>query len=427
MPSALPADIGPSSNRIILSLLRLKGLILGLSLGSVCVALLALLSDRSDTPALEEWRMVSLALLGVILFLSVGLFLVRRVPWMLALLLGKLMLVILVAIPFGDSLLLKLALWISLFLDAGGYMDLPVSAIAQTVSLAIIMFLQRPYRAWGQDVVGLGAVPLIASGACLAGLALLLVLLRSSSSTIKAKIDQLERLDDAVRQMTVTNLSFQKIASTAQERSAEDERKRITRDIHDAIGYALTNLIMVMEAALRLVPENGEKLQELLGRAREEAQVGLNETRKALHMLRSVPQERVKGLTAIHRLVTIFTKATGVTVNAAYCNADQSFGDEKDMIIYRMVQEGMTNSFRHGHATRISLKFWQDESGITVTIGDNGVGSGDVKEGIGLQGMRERVEQIGGSFRADRVMDGFELAAWLPLGTGSSSRTESGA
>ena len=67
----------------------------------------------------------------------------------------------------------------------------------------------------------------------------------------------MERLDEAVGRLTSANLTFQDLASTAQERSAEDERKRITREIHDAIGYALTNLIMTMEACMRLALQGG--------------------------------------------------------------------------------------------------------------------------------------------------------------------------
>jgi signal transduction histidine kinase len=175
-----------------------------------------------------------------------------------------------------------------------------------------------------------------------------------------------------------------------------------------------------MEACLRLVSKDEEKLRVLLARAREEAQLGLNETRKVLRVLREEVPARARGLSAIHRLVTLFSNATGVTVKTEYCNASLSFGEEMDLAIFRMIQEGLTNAFRHGHANEIKVKFWQERDGITITFWDNGVGGDIIKEGIGLQGMRERVEQIGGTVQAYRTADGFELRTWLPLDGGAA-------
>ena len=79
-----------------------------------------------------------------------------------------------------------------------------------------------------------------------------------------------------------------------------------------------------------------------------------------------------------------------------------------------MVQEGLTNSLKHGKATHVRLHFWQEEHGVWVHINDNGLGSRKMSEGIGIAGMRERIEQLGGRLRAANKQDGFELSAWIP-------------
>ena len=396
--------------------------ILVLSLISCCISVsLLLLLSQPQRPALGQgWGTDSLVLLGVLALQTVGMALSRRLALSLALLFSGLVLVILLGLPFGDWLPLKLALWSLLVLESGAFLDPPLSLVSQAVCLAVIVLFQGRLSVWGQVIRGPGPVELLTAGAFMMALAAVVHFLRIFSSVIDRQEEQLARLDEAVRQLTRANLSFQNLASSAQERSAADERKRITREIHDAIGYALTNLIMTMEACLRLVSKDEEKLRVLLARAREEAQLGLNETRKVLRVLREEVPARARGLSAIHRLVTLFSNATGVTVKTEYCNASLSFGEEMDLAIFRMIQEGLTNAFRHGHANEIKVKFWQERDGITITFWDNGVGGDIIKEGIGLQGMRERVEQIGGTVQAYRTADGFELRTWLPLDGGAA-------
>lgn len=400
----------------------LKVLLLILLLG--CFILAAFLILRTAQPLIGvRWRWDSLGLLALLACQAAGVSLSRQTPLSLGLMFVGLVLVIGIGLPFGEWLALKLSLWSILFIESTLAFAPPLSLVCQASCLGVIMFFQGRVSAWGQPVRGPDVADLIAAALFLAALALVLHVLRLFFAAITRQEQQLERLDEAVGRLTSANLSFQNLASSAQERSAEDERKRITREIHDAIGYALTNLIMTMEACMRLAPREAQALRQLLARAREEAQVGLNETRKALRVLRGWSPPKTQGLPAIQQLVNLFSEATGVTVKTEYCNADLSFGEEKDAVIYRMIQEGMTNAFRHGHASLIKVKFWQERNGISVVLWDNGAAAESFKEGIGLQGMRERVERMGGTLRVDRMVDGFELSTWLPLDGIADERT----
>jgi signal transduction histidine kinase len=399
--------------------LHLKYAILALSFACSGVSLLFILSPIPAPVIQQYWRADSIALICVLAGLSIGAFFSRRPMLTVALLAIRMAAVTIVCRPYGGLMMIKLPLWSGVFIEAGGFLDPPFSLLVQAFFSLVILLSQGPLLIWGEELIpGTPSVALVAAAVCLAGLAALLFLLRICVRVVRRNEEQSARLDEAVRQLTVANLSFQKLASSAEERSADDERKRITREIHDSIGYALNNLIMMMEAATRMAPKDAATLRGLLAQAREEAQVGLNETRKALRLLRMVTQDQVRGLSAIHRLVSIFSSATGVEVKVEYCNADQSFGDAIDLAVYRMIQEGMTNAFRHGRATLIRLQFWQDHTGVRVILWDNGTAEESVKDGIGLSGMRERVERIDGTFHASRVADGFEISAWLPFAGG---------
>ena len=66
--------------------------------------------------------------------------------------------------------------------------------------------------------------------------------------------------------------------------------------------------------------------------------------------------------------------------------------------MFSMIQEGMTNSLRHGKASQVRLMFWQTDSELIVNLYDNGKGSDTIREGIGFSGMRERIARLGGGF-----------------------------
>ncbi len=76
----------------------------------------------------------------------------------------------------------------------------------------------------------------------------------------------------------------------------------------------------------------------------------------------------------------------------------------------------MTNAFRHGKATEININFFKDKDNIKLSIRDNGKGSDKIIEGIGLKGMRERIENLNGTFKAEVLSDfGFSLNVMIPL------------
>jgi signal transduction histidine kinase len=242
-------------------------------------------------------------------------------------------------------------------------------------------------------------------------------MLRYAIDISRRQCGMIDRLDKTVDQLTSANMEFQEYAAIAGIESIIKERKRISRDIHDTIGYSLMNMIMMMEAATDLVPEEAEKLKSILEQTRDQAQKGLQETRRALRALRSVEEENLSGLKAIQKLISVFERVTGVVVQKEYGNLPFYISDEINIFLYRMVQEGLTNAFRHGKATTIMIHFWiHDDNTLILRIRDNGSGAGgDIKEGIGLAGMRERIEKIQGSLEARDVFDGFEIIARIPL------------
>lgn len=228
-------------------------------------------------------------------------------------------------------------------------------------------------------------------------------------------------LNSTVTNLSNANRSFQQYADNVESVSATRERNRITRELHDVTGYALTSIVMSMNAGKLLVAEEPDELMVLLEDTRKQAEEALRETRVTLYKLRAIKEMKTEGLHAINRLVVAFGKATGITIDLHYGNMPFSLGPTIDGAMWRFVQEGLTNAFRHGKASVVRVNMWRTATDLTMSIRDNGRGAHKVEEGIGLKGMKERFQALGGTIVAGNAVDGFEIRGAIPVRTEQTS------
>ena len=236
-------------------------------------------------------------------------------------------------------------------------------------------------------------------------------------------------LDSTIGRLARANREFQAYAGTVKSESAAEERSRITRELHDTVGYALTNVIVMMDAAKARAREDPESLDSLLDDVRAQSERALNDTRQILHLLRSVEQFERKGIDAIFQLTRAFQDAMGLSVELHLGNLPPTLGPRIDSALFRLVQEGLTNAFRHGNASRVRITMWQAAAEIRVGVWDNGDGlpaDGAVQDGIGMSGMRERLAELGGTIRAHNVADGFQLSGTIPYAMGEIIGSDQG-
>lgn len=227
--------------------------------------------------------------------------------------------------------------------------------------------------------------------------------------------EQRNRMADSIVSLTRTNSAYMDFAFSAQEKGMEEERQRITRDIHDIVGYTLTNNMMLMEAARDIMMENALALPSIIETARENAQEGLNEIRAALYRLREEENRRPGGISAAVRLCRIFQQAAGITVNCHLGNTSLTPAPGIDSAVYHLIQESLVNSFRHAGASTVNIFFRHEAGMLYVTIEDDGSGAEKIVEGIGIQGMRERIENLGGRIETESRPEGFRVKALIPL------------
>jgi signal transduction histidine kinase len=194
------------------------------------------------------------------------------------------------------------------------------------------------------------------------------------------------------------------------------ERARIARDIHDVLGHNLSALAVQLEAARVLLPardENRESLRQI-EEARKLARQGLGELAEAVGTMRGDPPP---GLARIGELGARFERDTGVPCRLRIDGANVPA--EVQMAIYRTVQEALTNARRHSRPSEVVVRVDCTGPQVCLTIANDGAegawsAPGDTGGGYGLDGMRERVELLGGSLVAGRAGGRFHVRATLP-------------
>jgi signal transduction histidine kinase len=216
-------------------------------------------------------------------------------------------------------------------------------------------------------------------------------------------------------------------------KTVEDERKRISHDLHDECGQTLTALQFGFEALRRGMPASCDtsksQIQEL---SRIMSQLS-NEMREVTHRLRPDLLDQVGLVPAIQGLVAEFSKLhPEIEVKQTYAMEEFDFipiDADIEVALFRICQECLHNISKHAKAPAVVLRLERDEASITLNMGDHGVGfdlrkSRQTKrgkgQGVGLLGIRERVADLGGTFNlSTEVNKGTFITVKFPLLPGS--------
>ncbi len=391
---------------------RAPGLVTVLA-GHGIAALTFLLSFRS--PLRSIWFPQFFILLSLATVILLGLRRLPRDSHRLIALVSVMLIEVVLGVPLGTDLAVAGILGTVFIFLAMTELKGGAASILCVVYSTAVPASHWPLVAWGTPVPGAPPLEAALLGTYFLFLTWLVGMVGSRGQKIRRQDEELLRIDGTVRALSEANLDFQELATRVQRETQEQERKRITGEIHDIVGYTLTNIQMMMEAATDLVSRDSFGLEELLVKSRDQAQRGLLETRRAMHNLRAVSEVRASGLGRVTEVARIFERATKVAVRLNFGNAPDSLGARVDDVVYRMAQECLTNALRHGNATEITVNFWIVGAVLRLSISDNGVGSKEIIPGIGLSGMAERLAHIGGTMKAENTPFGFLVLSEIPL------------
>ena len=192
-----------------------------------------------------------------------------------------------------------------------------------------------------------------------------------------------------------------------------EERNRIAKDIHDNAGHSMTTVIMQTEAAKLLIDTNPKKAKSAIISANMQAKNALEQMRESVHLLAG--RDDSSSLKAeIEKIIAQTIDGTDLKIR---CDLEElSVGEDEYRFICNSLKECLANGIRHGRATAFYIELKNVLSNVVLLVSDNGCGfSGEIKEGFGLKGIREKAEQLGGSCVITSEADeGFEVEITLP-------------
>ncbi len=203
----------------------------------------------------------------------------------------------------------------------------------------------------------------------------------------------------------------------------EEERKRVARELHDETSQSLTALVMGLETALTTLPQGAarDRLQEIKAIAVR----ALEELHLLLLDLRPSVLDDLGLMSAIRWCAERHLKPLGIAVRCEFAGLEHRFPPEVETALFRVVQEAVTNIAKHAEAETVLIQCTAAEGQVTIEIEDDGKGfepqtltpSREAGTGLGLTGMRERVELLGGTVEIESAPEqGTRIVLSVPLG-----------
>lgn len=227
---------------------------------------------------------------------------------------------------------------------------------------------------------------------------------------------QNSRLQQAEAELLKALAQERSLNQRIEEMATLEERNRIARDIHDSLGHSLVALNIQMETALALWQDDPDKAYAFLVEAKQLGSEALQAVRQSVSAIRSDPLQGQALSGAIATLIHEFQRTTRV-LPACRINLSQPLSNPVNTVVYRIVQEGLTNICKHAEATAVQIQLQTTASGLLLTIQDNGKGFwiDENRIGFGLQGMRERTTALGGELEITSAPGaGCRITARLP-------------
>jgi len=198
----------------------------------------------------------------------------------------------------------------------------------------------------------------------------------------------------------------------------ENERRSISRELHDEVGQALTGVLVEMANLSTLIrtaekPAVAAKADEI----KKQVENSISGVRNMALLLRPSMLDDLGLVPALQWQAREVSKRTGVWVKVAAENVSEELPEEHKTCVYRLVQEALHNCVQHAGAKNVMVTVREESDKLVLSIQDDGKGFNPVQEkGMGLLGMQERVSHLGGAFGVEsQPGQGTAIRVVLPL------------
>lgn len=230
-----------------------------------------------------------------------------------------------------------------------------------------------------------------------------------SEEKARSEVEQL------VKELEGANERLREYALEVESLAITKERNRMAREIHDGLGHYLTTIYMQIQAARAVMKGDQFKAQEALGTAQNLTQEALVDVRRSVAALRDMPNDSLALQAEIEKMLR-GAEGSGLASEIKVIGSPRTLTPQALLTVYRAVQEGINNTCKHAHATRLSVVIdYTQSKQVRMVLQDDGVGAESFDGGFGLLGMRERVQMLKGDMKVStRPNDGFRLEINVP-------------
>jgi signal transduction histidine kinase len=236
--------------------------------------------------------------------------------------------------------------------------------------------------------------------------------LKDSERHYSHLLKQSDHLQEELRRLSRQILSAQ-----------EDERKKISRELHDVIAQTLTGINIRLANLKKEAALNTKGIEQNIARTQRLVEHSVNIVHRFARELRPTVLDDLGLIPALHTFMKNFRKQTGMQVSLSAFSAVEQLTGERRTVLYRVAQEALTNVSRHAHASRVHVQIAKRDDAVCMTIKDDGKGfpiehmlGSKKNKRLGLLGMRERLDMVGGKFSiASAPGKGTAVTARIPL------------
>lgn len=235
---------------------------------------------------------------------------------------------------------------------------------------------------------------------CLVLIAILFMLLRYIASLYSTKLEA-QKLYDKLRiseeKLIEANTELEGYVQSIEEITVLKERNRISREIHDSVGHALSTAIIQLSAMETIAEKEESQLKEMIKNLRLFINDSFQDVKKAVRELKPSEYDNYQGVFRLQDVCKNFEKMTGIKVKTVMSKGEWNLSSKQINHLYRITQEALSNSLKHGKATQVNviMNFTDDE--FIISFNDNGIGTDKIIEsGVGLKSIKERAEELNG-------------------------------
>jgi len=235
----------------------------------------------------------------------------------------------------------------------------------------------------------------------------------------KSKLDAqklYDKLKVSEEKLIEVNEELGNYADSIEEVTLLKERNRISREIHDSVGHALSTAMIQLSAMEALGDTQSKVMGEMAKSLREFINESFKDVKMAVNELRSDEYENYQGIFRLQEVCKTFEKLSGIEVKTIISKGDWNLTTKQLQHLYRITQEVLSNSLKHAKATKVNvvMNFVEDE--FVISFKDNGNGVDKIIEsGLGLKGIKERAIEMS-SFvdMKSTINEGFFIKLVIP-------------